>query len=187
MRLILSECCGFPGSGMIAWMLLGAARSDAAYAALVTLHVICAVVGFGAVAISGVYGATARHQDREAASEETRRYFRSRGQAEWLVLVVPFLGAAALAVRRGGGDFGEAWVVAAAVVWLVAAVLLLSVVRPAERRIRDQIQAIPGDPPGRPDRQLVGPARAGNRLMWAAIGCDVLFVVALVLMVYQPA
>jgi uncharacterized membrane protein len=167
-------------------MLLGAARTDAAYATLLTLHVVCAVVGFGAVAISGVYGATARHPDREEAREETRRYFRSSGTAEWLVLVVPFLGAGALSLRPGGADFGDAWVVAASLVWLAAAVLLLGVIRPAERRIRVAVQALPAVAAGTPDRQRAETARAARRLMWAALACDALFLVALVLMVYRP-
>jgi hypothetical protein len=168
-------------------MLLGAARTDAAYTTLVALHVVSAVVGFGAVAISGVYGATARHPDREDAREETRRYFRSSGKAEWLVLLVPFLGAGALSVRPGGADFGDAWVVAAAFVWLVAAGLLLGVVRPAERRIRAGVPALPTVAPATSDRQGVEISRAASRLMWAAAASDALFLVALVLMVYRPA
>jgi hypothetical protein len=144
------------------------------YDALVALHVISAVVGFGAVALSGVYGATARHAGRPDAREEIARYFRSPGRAEWLILLVPFLGAAALGVRPEGADFGAIWVVSAGVLWLAAAALLLRVVRPAERQIR----AAAGE---------AGPtSAAGRRLMWAAAGSDVLFVAALVLMVGQP-
>ena len=144
------------------------------YDVLVALHVVSAVVGFGAVALSGVYGATARHIDRPEAREESARYFRSPGRAEWLLLAVPFLGAAALGARPEGTDFGAVWVITAAVVWLGAAVLFLGVVRPAQRQIR----AAGGSAPA---------AAAGRRLMWGALASDVLFVVALVLMIGQPA
>lgn len=144
------------------------------YDALVALHVLAAVVGFGAVGLSGVYGGTARHVDRPEAGEEAARYFRAPGRAEWLVLAVPFLGAAALAFRPEGADFGAVWVVSGAVVWLAAAALLLGVVRPEEGRIR----AAAG---GRN-----GVAASGRRLMWAGAISDLLFVVALVLMVGQP-
>jgi hypothetical protein len=143
------------------------------YDVLVALHVVSAVVGFGAVALSGVYGAMARHVDRPEAREETARYFRSPGRPEWLVLPVPFLGAAALGARPEGADFAAVWVVVAGVVWLAATILLLGVVRPAQRQIR----------------AAAGPeqtARAGGRLMWAALASDVLFVVALVFMIGQP-
>ena len=144
------------------------------YDVLVALHVVSAVVGFGAVALSGVYGATARHAGGPDEGEEVARYFRSPGRAQWLILLVPFLGAAALGTRPEGADFAAVWVVTAAVLWLAAAVLLLFAVLPAERRIR----AAGG---------RAGPtADAGRRLMWAAAASDVLFVAALVLMIGQP-
>jgi hypothetical protein len=153
-----------------AWGIITAVLYDV----LVGLHVVSAVIGFGAVALSGIYGSTARHLDRPEAREETARYFRSPGRAEWLLLAVPFLGAAALGARPEGADFGAVWVITAAVVWLGAAVLFLGVVRPAQRQIR----AANGP------EQI---ACAGRRLMWAALASEVLFVVALVLMIGQPA
>lgn len=152
----------------------GSSGHQGLFDALVALHVVSAVVGFGAVAISGVYGATARHPDRAETSEETRRYFQSPGRAEWLILAVPFLGLAALGLRPSGAHLGQVWVVAGLVVWLAAAVLLLAVVRPSERQIRTST----GD-------RL--PVPAARRLMWASIASDLLFVVALALMVTQPA
>jgi len=171
-------------------VVAAAARSSGVYDALVGLHVLSAVVGFGAVAISGVYGATARRTqrvggtERPETGEEIRRYFQSPGRLEWLVLAVPFLGAAALGARPHGGDFGAIWVISAAAVWLVAAALLLGVVRPAERQIRATVTA--GETAAATVART-GVAAAGRRLMWAAAGSDLLFLVALILMVYQPA
>jgi hypothetical protein len=139
---------------------------------LVVLHVACAVIGFGSVAVSGTYGAAARKADQPASVEETRRYFRSRGWSELLILPVPFLGLGALAARPSQGDLGDLWVVTGLVIWLMAAILLLGAVRPSERQIRAD------------DRE--GWLSGGNRLMWAAAACDVLFVAALVLMIAQP-
>jgi len=166
-------------------VLAASTGSSGFYDALVGLHVLCAVVGFGAVAISGVYGASARRFPGPDPSEETRRYFQSPGRAEWLVLVVPFLGAAALGARHRGADFGSLWVILASTVWLVAAILLLGFVRPAERQIRAAVSA-GGDGADGADGDGTSPAAAGRRLMRAAAGCDVLFMVALILMVYQP-
>lgn len=171
----------------------------ALYDTLVALHVVSAVVGFGAVALSGIYGATARHPDRPGSAEEAGRYFRSPGRAEWLVLLVPFLGAGALASRPSGADFADTWVVAASIIWLAAAALLLGLVRPAERRIRAathtdrpvNAKRPDADPDPDPDPARLSPAPelagAGRLLMWGAIGSDLLFVVALVFMIGQPA
>jgi Predicted integral membrane protein (DUF2269) len=140
---------------------------------LVGLHVLSALIGFGSVAISGVYGAAARRSDESGLSEETARYFRSRGWPELLILAVPVFGAAAIGFRPGGADFGDLWVIGGFVVWALAAALLLGVVRPAESRIRSAAEP--------PDR-----SGSGGRLMWAAAACDVLFVIALALMITQP-
>ena len=118
------------------------------YDVLVALHVVSAVVGFGAVALSGVYGATARHGGRPDEGEEVARYFRSPGRAQWLILLVPFLGAAALGTRPEGADFAAVWVVTAAVVWLAAAVLLLFAVLPPSAA-SGRLGAAPGPRPRR--------------------------------------
>jgi hypothetical protein len=131
--------------------------------------VVCALVGFGSVAITGAYGAGARRADR---SEETGRYFASRGWPELLLLAVPVFGAAAAADRWGGSAFARLWIVGGLLAWVAAAGLLLLVVRPAERGMRQ-------------DRTTW--AVSGRRLLWASIVCDFLFVGALVLMIAQPA
>lgn len=104
------------------------------------------------------------------SGEETSRYFTSRGWAEWLVLPVPFLGAAALASKPAEGDFTDVWVLGGIVAWVAAAGLLVRVVRPAETAIRQGIEV----------------RRGGRRLVWASVAMDVLFVIALGLMVTQP-
>jgi hypothetical protein len=150
----------------------------AAYDVLVGLHVLFAVIGFGAVAVSGVYGAIGRHvgrpHARPQAREEVRRYFASLSSLEYFVLLAPVFGVAAMAVRPGGSEFGAIWAVGGVVVWIVAGGILTAVVRPAERRIRaagEDLAAVQGE---------------AGRLMWAAAVSDALFVLALLLMVTQP-
>jgi hypothetical protein len=156
-------------------IVTSSAGHSAIYDVLVAAHVIAAVAGFGAVALSGIYGAIAARATDSGASEESARYFRAPGRAEWLILAVPILGVAALGARPPGADFGDFWVVGALLIWMGAAGLLLRVVRPAEREIR--LSSATGRPSG----------RAAVRLKWGAAACDVLFVAALILMIAQPA
>ena len=150
----------------------------AIYDVLVALHVVCAVVGFGAVAVSGAYGAIGRTagtaRTRPESVIEVRRFFGSSSALEHLLLVAPLFGVAAMSVRPGGGEFGQLWAIAGVVIWVAAGVLLLAGVRPAERRIRDSVD----------DDVALG--QGSRRLMWAAAAADILFVVALLLMVTQP-
>lgn len=143
------------------------ATSQGLYDALVVLHVVCAVVGFGAVAVSGVYGALARDPGNRS---EVGRYFMSPGLAEWLVVPVPFFGLGALLADDRSGDLTDVWIIGGSIVWIAATAILFAAVRPAEARLR----------------RWEHPARDGRILMWAGIGSDLLFVVALALMVTQP-
>jgi hypothetical protein len=156
-------------------MVAAAHGHSGIYDLLVAAHLIAALAGFGAVALSGIYGGLAARSGEPGSAEESARYFRAPGRAEWLILAVPFLGAAALGARPSGADFGDVWVIGGLLIWAAAACLLLGVVRPAERDLRRTAAA------GRP---ATDPAR---RLKWGAIACDVLFAAALVLMIAQPA
>jgi hypothetical protein len=148
------------------------------YDVFVAAHVVCAVIGFGSLAISGVYGFTTRRPSGPDAVDEARRYFRAPGRIEGLVLAVPFLGAAALAVQPHGRGVGQLWAGLALVVWLGAASVLIGVVRPAEARLRVTLSA--------PDPDPAALAGAGRRLGWAGLVTDLAFLVGLMLMIFQP-
>lgn len=148
------------------------------YDVLVGLHVVCAVVGFGSVAVSGAYGAIGRRARAGDGVEEVRRFFGSGSGMQHLLLVAPVFGIAAMAVRPGGSEFGQVWAVSGLVLWALAAAVLFGAVRPAERAIRAGLA---------PDGGPTAVGAASGRLMWAAAASDVLFVVALMLMVTQPA
>jgi hypothetical protein len=180
--------------------VLLAVRSHAPYDVLVGLHVAAAILGFGAVALSGVYGGSATRPGRDGALEELRRYFTAPGRAELLVTVVPVLGVVALLAEPGPTRLGQLWVAVALVLWVVASGLLFVVVRPAEAAIRREVRPA-GDPAGGPGAAAVAagaPAEvldagavarlqaAGSRLRWAAAASDLVFFVALVVMVIKP-
>jgi hypothetical protein len=148
------------------------------FVVLVALHVVCAVVGAGAVALSGVYAGTARHLERTGALEEARRWFASPNVAALAMLTVPFLGAGALIAGARSAQLDHPWVIAAFVVWLAIAGLLTGVVRPGERVLGELLSAAEVD--------FSRAAAQARRLSFAAAACDLGFVVALGLMIWQP-
>jgi hypothetical protein len=156
----------------------------AAYDILIGLHVVCVVIGFGAVALSGIYGAIGRDLGRPPVRSETvqdlRRFFSSDSKLGWLLVAGPAFGATAMAVRPGGSEFEDLWVIVGEILWVVATVVLLAGVRPSERRIQSAVRQDAG--------RMGDPsiAAACRRLMWAAAASDVIFVIALFLMVTQP-
>lgn len=156
---------------------------QAVYDVFVALHAASALVGFGSVALSGIYGGNARHLEQAPAAEELRRYFRSPTRFELALLAVPVFGAVAVAVGPGArgsasSGFGQLWVDLGLSLWVVAAALLVGIVRPAEALLRRASRTGELTDPGLP--------AAGRRLGWAGAACDLIFVVALVIMVIKP-
>jgi hypothetical protein len=158
--------------------VIAATGDRSLYDILVVAHVACALIGFGSLMLSGVYGFSHRDPRGAGAIEEARRYFGSPGRLELLVIPVPFLGAAALAVEPHGKGAGQLWAVLAEVVWLIAVVVVVAVARPAERKIRAALTA--------PEVDAAAVGAGARRLGWAGVVTDVAFFAALMLMVFQP-
>jgi hypothetical protein len=138
-------------------------------------------------------------------TEEITRYF-SRPARFWkAVVAVPVLGALALAVQPDGKGFGQAWVISAFVVWFVATGVASGLVVPALGRMRELLSGAPAAPgvppapgappasggaepalPGAPTPARAALAHAGGLASRGAAVCDVLFFVALALMIWQP-
>jgi uncharacterized membrane protein len=153
-------------------------RADA-YDVLVAVHALTALVGFGAIALSGVYGVTAERRARPDALEEVRRFFVRPPLAEAAVLAVGVLGVAAELTDPHGHGVGQLWTTVGLVVWLGASGIWWLVVRPAERRVGEATGGA-----GAPDLHVLDVE--GRRLGVAAALTSVLFVIALGVMIWQP-
>jgi len=177
------------------------------YDILVAVHVSMALVGFGAVALSGAYGVVGR----KGLSRELVRFISGRTWAEFALVAAPLFGVAAMAVRPGGSEFSQLWAIVGLAIWVVASVLLVCVLRPAETKLRSAVARADLDPhdPDAPDEragesQAVARAEVGReerrdmalemdvrvhatRIAWAGALSDLLFVCALMMMVTQPA
>jgi hypothetical protein len=125
-------------------------------------------------------------QDSEA--EEMRRYFAHPARLWGCLILVPFLGAGALAAQPNGKGFDQPWVFGALAVWLTATLIAGSLVVPSLH----QMQAVllksddAGASPAARSSLAVRFARAGRIASRSAAFCDVLFVVALGLMIFRP-
>lgn len=173
--------------------MISSTRHDV-YVGLVVLHAVVAVAAFGTIASSGVYGSTAQRLGRPGAIEELRRYFAKPLRTEAAVVAVAPLGVAGLLVDPHGSGLGQLWVGAALALWVVASVLWLAVVHPAETAIGRAVAATAADS-GRSPEGVPGPSEAavivtlgrlGRRLARASVVTDIVFVAALALMVFQP-
>ena len=156
--------------------------TGALYSTLVVAHVLCAVVGFGAVVLTGVQAARARGGPSAPGAEGVRRYFRpGTNWAGRLVYGVPAFGFASIAASGGVWSPRDDFVVVGLVLWSVAALLAELVAWPGERRIQSLV-TVSWDGP----RQGSELDRLCRRVRAAAVAVAGLFVVAVVVMVARP-
>ncbi|MHB8437575.1 MAG: DUF2269 family protein [Acidimicrobiales bacterium] len=156
--------------------------TDVVYSLLLLGHVVTAVVGFGALAVTGAQAGRARRGPQAPAAGAVRRYFRPGvNWAGRLVYLVPVLGFAVVAASRGSVEPSDSFVLAGLALWLVTLATAEAVVWPAERRIQQIVSGQWPDEAGGPD--LDRDCRAAQS---GAIFTSVLFVAAAVLMVGRP-
>jgi hypothetical protein len=124
-------------------------------------------------------------QDEE--SEELLRYFERPARLWPALVAVPFFGLGALAANPDIGGLDQAWVLGALLVWLSATLIAASLIVPALRQMRAMLfrRDTPSDEPGR-EAERIRFARAATLAGRGAACCDVLFFVALALMIWQP-
>jgi uncharacterized membrane protein len=147
---------------------------------VVVVHVLSAVVGFGAIFVTGVYAGLARRR----SSELVRRYFRpGPNWAARGVYLVPVLGVVLVETSHGADRFTQLWVWVSLLLWVLAAALAQAVAWPAEARIQQLVVESP--PPGSGARQ-VELDRVCRRVERSAVAIDLAFVATLVLMVAKP-
>jgi hypothetical protein len=171
-----------------ATVLEGTLRSvptGALYTILLMLHVLCAVIGFGTMVVTGVEAARARRGPSGPGAEGVRRYFRPGvNWAGRTLYGVPVFGFSLIEASDGAFRSGDGFVVVGLMVWLVAAVLAEVVVWPGERRIQVELTTGWG---GDTDAALARSLdRHCRQVAAAAAVLAVLFVAATVIMVGKP-
>jgi hypothetical protein len=167
-----------------------------AYDLLVVLHVLSAVVGFGAVGVTGAYAAGARSTPEPRRDVRLRRYFSpGRNWAERSLLLTPVLGAIVL-VSGDRGAAAQPWPWIGLACWAAAAAIATAWNWPAEHRVQTWLAggaALEG-PAGSPGTASVPGAgdlesfrEDCRRLEWGATAISLLFLAAVVVMVAQPS
>jgi uncharacterized membrane protein len=153
------------------------------YRIILLLHIAAAIVGFGGIITHGAYHARAfRGQAGEAAT--ILGATRSVGKiAEYAIYAVLPLGIVLIAVSDSAFGFGDPWVSASFVVWFLIVGATHGLVRPAVRTLNGRAAELGGVTVLSTDTDAAGAAR---KLMIGEAAVQLLLVVALVLMIWQP-
>lgn len=137
---------------------------------------------------SGGPAAAAVGSELDPESEELMRYFRRPARFWKAILLVPVFGLLALWAQPRTAGLDQVWTLAALLVWIAACLLVISVVMPGLRQMRSML-LMPGassDSPAAEAAWSARLARAGAMASRGAVVGDVLFFVALALMIWRP-
>jgi len=156
------------------------------YDLLVGAHVLSAVVGFGAVGVSGTYAARARSSANPRGEPALQRYFRpGTNWAERVLLLTPVLGG----ILLWAGDrhaVSQPWPWIGLGCWVLAAAIASGLCWPAEQRIQAWLAAAAVSPEEGLVTEL-GRFRDTCRVVqWSASAVSLCFASAVVVMIWQP-
>ncbi len=160
-------------------LLASLGPSSGAYQAVLVLHILAVIVGFGALYVNAVYAALGRRAGgaaRLAVSQASERVVSL--VALWFIYAVPILGIALLGMSNKVYKFSQAWVSEAFGLYLVILVILLGAVRPAHKHLNQLLAA---------DNPDSGSIVAIEKRLAAASGVNHLLVLVVIfLMVVKP-
>lgn len=165
---------------------VGTGLTGGLYRLLLLLHILCAVVGFGAVAFNGLYRTRARQRgaDGELILLEENAYITHT--AEFLIYGVVVFGILVALTSKATWKFDQTWLSVALVLYVAEIGLLHGVIHRADRQYRALLgQVNDARPPGRVTgvTELEQLEKRIDRA-WSVFG--VIFLVILYLMVFTP-
>jgi hypothetical protein len=163
------------------------------YRIIVVAHILCAIIGFGAVYLNALYGQQIRkHQGREGLAVYEANFFVST-IGQYFIYAVFVLGFLAVLASDDAWKFSQTWVWLAMTLYLISLGVSHGVMLPAVKRMgvlmRELVNAGPppaGAPPSGPPPQVAELGVLGKRVGVSGAFLDIMVVVLLVIMVWKP-
>lgn len=149
-----------------------------AYLLFLTLHILCAIVGFGGVMLNGIWGSTLSKTRGEAAGVLAQTLEKVSKIAEMFILAVIVFGVIVVLLSDGAHSFSSPWLWTSIVLYVAALGLSFGVLAPTGRQL--VVLAEAGNEPG--------PVREALEKKVAAVSgvLHLSLVIILLLMVFGP-
>lgn len=163
-----------------------------AYKVVLTLHILCAIIGFGAVFLNALYGqqAKARKGPEGLAISEANMFVSKIG--EIFIVAVLLLGLGLVFMSDDVWSFEQTWIWLAIVIYVCAMGLSQGVMRPrVERMVALQRELVsagppPADAPSGPPPQVAEMEKIGKQMGMIGPVLNLALIAVLVLMVFKP-
>jgi hypothetical protein len=168
------------------------------YDLVLVLHIVAVVVGFGTVALNGVYGIAAKNARGIGAVAISKANYQATTIAEKAIYAVPVLGILLVVLSDGAIKFSETWVWLALVLYAIGIGLSHAILIPADKRaiaLMEELAAAPvgvgagaggGPGAGGPPPQAIELEALGQRMAITGTVLNLLVVAVVVLMVFKP-
>jgi uncharacterized membrane protein len=119
--------------------------SSGPYQAMLVLHILAVVVGFGPLFVIGMHATRGRDHGGEVWAAVSHLHGRMLGMSLYSVYLVPLFGFALIGMSNKRYKFSDGWVSAAIALYVIDLLALLLLVRPNQQRLdtmaRDGAQA----------------------------------------------
>jgi hypothetical protein len=162
------------------------------YKLCLVLHILCAIIGFGAVFLNGIYGAQIKARMQSGRGAEAIGIYEANVTVskigEYFIYAVFIFGSALVGLSDSVWEFGQTWVWLSIVLYLVAIGLSHGVLQPAVKRMGVLMrELVTGPPPaGGPPPQVAEMAELGKKVGMVGPVLDIILIVILYLMVFKP-
>lgn len=167
--------------------------NETGYEIVKSLHILAAIIGFGAVMLNGLYGRAMEQKKGPEAAFMGKTVERVGHVAEYFIYAVPILGFLALWLSDGVFDLGQTWVWLSILLYVVGIAISHTQLFPNVRRMNelmDELAAMgpppPGAPAGGPPPQAIELEQRGKRMPMIEGPLNLLVVIVVFLMVFKP-
>jgi len=155
---------------------------------LLVLHILSAIVGIGGVTLNGLYAAQAQKRQGPAGRAVSEANLAVTNVAEKVIYLVPVFGILLVFASNDFVKFSYTFVWLSLVLFVIAIGISHSALIPGQKKINSLLLEMEQGPPpvGGPPPQVAQIEELGKRQGVAALVLDLLLVVILCLMIWQP-
>ena len=168
-------------------MILGAVGDDS-YDLVLLLHILAAIIGFGAVFLNALYGAQVRARRGSEGLAILQANFLVSKVAEYFIYAVFVLGFVLVLMSDDVWSFGDTWVWLSMLLYIVGLGLSHGILQPSVRRMIALMEEMEtaGPPAAGPPPQAAEMQEIGKRVGVTGAALNILLVVILYMMVFKP-
>jgi len=162
------------------------------YKFVLVLHILCAIIGFGAVFLNGIYGQQMKSRMQSGRGAEALGIYEANFVVskigEYFIYAVFLLGFAVVGLSDSVWEFSQTWVWLSVVLFVIALGLSHGVLQPAVRRMGVLMREMLAGPPpaGGPPPQAAEMQQIGQKLGVVGPALDLIMIAILFLMVFKP-